>query len=76
MRRATNCGRSISPQVVGITLPFPGTVIGGLRVARRFKALNHAIRVVIGGGWVNTSLRSLATPELFDYVDYVTLDGG
>jgi len=31
---------------------------------------------VLGGGYVNTELRELAEPRLFDFVDYVTLDAG
>jgi radical SAM superfamily enzyme YgiQ (UPF0313 family) len=30
----------------------------------------------MGGGYVNTELRELAEPRVFDYVDYVTLDDG
>ncbi len=40
------------------------------------KARAPAARVVLGGGYVNTELRGLAEPRLFDYVDYVTLDDG
>jgi hypothetical protein len=31
---------------------------------------------VLGGGFVNTELRELREPRLFDHVDYVTLDAG
>ena len=31
---------------------------------------------MLGGGWVNTELRSLRDPRVFDYFDYVTLDDG
>jgi hypothetical protein len=31
---------------------------------------------VVGGGYVNTELRQLREPRLFDFVDYVTLDDG
>jgi hypothetical protein len=34
------------------------------------------VPIVLGGGYVNTELRGLAEPRLFDYVDYVTLDAG
>ena len=33
-------------------------------------------RLILGGGWVNTELRSLRDPRVFDYFDYVTLDDG
>jgi hypothetical protein len=31
---------------------------------------------VLGGGFVNTELRELAEPRVFDYFDFVTLDAG
>ncbi len=60
------------PELVGITVPFPGNVYGAFRIAR---ALERT-RVVLGGGYVNTELRSLSDPRVFDYVDYITLDDG
>ena len=33
-------------------------------------------KLILGGGWVNTELRSLRDPRVFDYFDYVTLDDG
>jgi radical SAM superfamily enzyme YgiQ (UPF0313 family) len=38
-------------------------------------AAPHA-KLVLGGGWVNTELRALKEPRVFDYFDYVTLDDG
>jgi radical SAM superfamily enzyme YgiQ (UPF0313 family) len=64
------------PDVVGLTVPFPGNVYGAFRIARAVKAAAPAIRVVLGGGYVNTELRGLADPRVFDYVDFVTLDDG
>jgi radical SAM superfamily enzyme YgiQ (UPF0313 family) len=64
------------PDVVGLTAPFPGNVYGALRIARAMRAVAPATRFVLGGGYVNTELRELAEPRLFDYVDYVTLDDG
>lgn len=64
------------PAVVGLTVPFPGTLYGALRLARRFKRRAPGVRVVLGGGFVNTELRELAEPALFDLVDDVGLDDG
>ncbi|HEU4733754.1 MAG TPA: radical SAM protein [Kofleriaceae bacterium] len=64
------------PDVVGLTAPFPGNLYGALRIARAIKAVAPATRVVLGGGYVNTELRELSEPRLFDYVDFVTLDDG
>ena len=64
------------PDVVGLTVPFPGNVYGAFRIARAIKAIAPAARVVLGGGYVNTELRELADPRVFAYVDFVTLDDG
>src|SRR5205814_1856482 len=41
----------------------------------RARRARRAARVG-GGGWVNTELRALREPRVFDYFDYVTLDDG
>jgi hypothetical protein len=64
------------PDVVAITAPFPGNVYGAFRMARTIRTLAPAATLVLGGGWVNTELRSLREPRVFDYFDYVTLDDG
>jgi radical SAM superfamily enzyme YgiQ (UPF0313 family) len=64
------------PDMVGLTVPFPGNVYGAFRIARAIKRASPAIRVVLGGGYVNTELRELGDPRVFDYVDFVTLDDG
>jgi radical SAM superfamily enzyme YgiQ (UPF0313 family) len=64
------------PDVIGLTVPFPGNVYSALRIARAIKAIAPATRALLGGGYVNTELRELAEPRLFDYVDFVTLDAG
>jgi hypothetical protein len=64
------------PDIVGITLPFPGNVYAGLKCGQFIKKNHPDIKIVAGGGFVNTELRNLAEPAFFDYVDYVTLDDG
>jgi radical SAM superfamily enzyme YgiQ (UPF0313 family) len=64
------------PDVVAITAPFPGNVYGAFRMAGVIRALAPRTALVLGGGWVNTELRSLREPRVFDYFDYVTLDDG
>jgi hypothetical protein len=64
------------PDLIGVTAPFPGNVYGALRIARAVKARAPGVRLVLGGGYVNTELRDLREPRLFDYFDYVTLDDG
>jgi radical SAM superfamily enzyme YgiQ (UPF0313 family) len=65
-----------APHVVLISAPFPGNVYGAFRIAQAIKAHDAAIVTVLGGGFVNTELRELAEPRVFDYFDYITLDDG
>ncbi len=65
-----------APQLVLISVPFPGSVYGAFRIAQTIKAQHPDIVTVLGGGFVNTELRTLTEPRVFDYFDYVTLDDG
>ncbi|MDQ8023992.1 MAG: radical SAM protein [Moraxellaceae bacterium] len=64
------------PQVVLLSVPFPGSVYAAFRIAQSIKAQDASIVTILGGGYVNTELRELAEPRVFDYFDYVTLDDG
>jgi radical SAM superfamily enzyme YgiQ (UPF0313 family) len=64
------------PDVVAITAPFPGNVYGAFRMARAVRANAPSTKLILGGGWVNTELRSLRDARVFDYFDYLTLDDG
>ena len=64
------------PNVVLVSVPFPGAVYAAFRIAQTIKQQNPAVITVLGGGFVNTELRELAEPRVFDYFDYVTLDAG
>jgi radical SAM superfamily enzyme YgiQ (UPF0313 family) len=64
------------PDVIALSVPFAGNVYGAVRMAAAVKRRAPHARVVLGGGYVNTELRDLTDPGLFDYVDFVTLDDG
>ena len=64
------------PQVVLLSVPFPGSVYAAFRIAQTIKAANPAIVTVLGGGFVNTELRELTEPRVFDHFDFITLDDG
>jgi radical SAM superfamily enzyme YgiQ (UPF0313 family) len=68
--------RREAPDLVGLTAPFPGNVYGALRIARAVKATRPRAKVALGGGYVNTELRELADPRVFDACDFITLDDG
>jgi hypothetical protein len=65
-----------APDVVLLSVPFPGAVYAALRIAQAVKSERPEVVTVLGGGFVNTELRELREPRLFDYIDYVTLDSG
>ncbi len=64
------------PRVVLISVPFPGAVYAAFRIAQAVKAHDPGITTVLGGGYVNTELRELKEPRVFDYFDHLTLDAG
>jgi radical SAM superfamily enzyme YgiQ (UPF0313 family) len=64
------------PTVVLLSVPFPGSVYAAFRIAQAIKAHSPHTTLVLGGGYVNTELRELAEPRVFDYFDFVTLDAG
>jgi tRNA A37 methylthiotransferase MiaB len=64
------------PQLVLLSVPFPGAMYAALRIAQAIKAEHPHIKIGLGGGFVNTELRELTEPRVFDYVDVITLDAG
>ena len=64
------------PQVLALTVPFPGNVYGAFRIAKKCKELLPQTKIILGGGYVNTELRDLKETRVFDYLDYITLDDG
>jgi len=64
------------PTVVGLSIPFPGNLLGGLRCGQFLKQKYPNIKVVLGGGFINTELRSLSEKRIFEFTDFITLDDG
>ena len=64
------------PNLVLISVPFPGSVYAAFRIAQTIKAHDPSIVIALGGGYVNTELRELKEARVFDYFDYVMLDDG
>ncbi len=64
------------PTLVLLSVPFPGAVYAAFRIAQTIKAAHPQIVIALGGGYVNTELRDLAEPRVFDFFDYLTLDAG
>jgi len=64
------------PDVLGISVPFPGNMLGALQAAQCVKKIAPQIKIVMGGGFINTELRSLKEPRIFEFVDYICVDDG
>ena len=64
------------PDFVLLSVPFPGSVYAAFRIAQTIRRIAPAVRIVLGGGFVNTELRELSDPRVFDFVDFITLDAG
>jgi len=68
--------REHQPNLVLLSVPFPGAVYAALRIGQSIKQHDPTVTVCLGGGYVNTELRALREPRLFEFVDVVTLDAG
>jgi len=64
------------PNLVLLSVPFPGAMYAALRIAQVIKKNHPQIQIALGGGYVNTELRELSDARIFDYVDFITLDSG
>ena len=64
------------PTLVLLSVPFPGAMYAALRIAQTIKLHYPSIKIGLGGGYVNTELRELNEPRIFDFVDFITLDSG
>ncbi|PWJ42889.1 B12-binding domain-containing radical SAM protein [Sediminitomix flava] len=66
----------VEPDVVAFSVPFPGNLYGAFKCGQYLKQYYPDIKVIMGGGFPNTELRSLEDPRVFDYIDFITLDDG
>ncbi|MCK7554978.1 radical SAM protein [Chitinophaga sedimenti] len=66
----------LQPQLVAISVPFPGNLYASLRCGQWIKANFPQTKIAMGGGFANTELRSLSDPRVFEFYDFITLDDG
>ena len=64
------------PSLVCFSVPFPGNLFAALKCGQLIKQKFPAIRIVMGGGYPNTELRSLSDERVFRFVDFISLDDG
>lgn len=67
--------QEVKPDLVAITIPFPGCLYGALRCGEYIMA-NTSAKVSFGGGFANTEWRSLRDTRIFDYCHYINIDDG
>ena len=66
-----------APDLVLLTIPFPGCLVGAVAAAREARsAFGPAVRIAAGGGYVSTELRSVADASVFDDFDFLCFDAG
>lgn len=68
--------KQFGPSVAAFTVPFPGNLYGALKSGKWLKEKYPEIKIILGGGYVNTELRSLKDTRIFNCTDYITLDDG
>ena len=64
------------PTLVAISVPFPGNLYSAFKCGQWIKLHYPELKIVMGGGFANTELRSLTDPRVFNYLDFITLDDG
>jgi radical SAM superfamily enzyme YgiQ (UPF0313 family) len=65
-----------APDIVAISVPFPGNLYASFRIAQWFKKYHPKVKLVMGGGFPNTELRSLSDVRVFEFFDFISLDDG
>jgi len=67
---------NLQPKLVAISVPFPGNLYAAFRCGQWIKQNYPAVKVVMGGGFPNTELRSLSDARVFEFFDFICLDDG
>ena len=64
------------PTLVAFSVPFPGNLYSAFKCGQWIKKHYPELKIVMGGGFANTELRSLKESAVFNYLDFITLDDG
>jgi hypothetical protein len=68
--------KEVNPKMVALSVPFPGNLYASLRCGQWIKKHYPDVKVMMGGGFANTELRSLSDARVFEFYDFITLDDG
>ena len=66
----------VKPTVVGVTCPFPGTLVGAFKIAKYVRKHYPKVKLLLGGGYVNTELREMTDRRPYKYFDEFQFDEG
>lgn len=75
-RRLKEAMDEVGPTIVGVTCPFPGTLVAAFKIARWIRRRHPGVKLVLGGGYVSTELREMADRRPYAYFDEFLLDEG
>ncbi len=64
--------------IILLTIPFPGNLFSSLKISYflKNKFENKNVKIILGGGFVNTELREITDTRIFDFADFITFDDG
>ncbi len=68
--------QELQPKIVAFSIPFPGNLYSAFRCGLFIKQNYPDIKIVTGGGFPTTELRSVSDVRIFEFVDYIILDDG
>ncbi len=68
--------KEVQPKMVALSVPFPGNLYTSLRCGQWIKQHYPQVKIMMGGGFANTELRSISDARVFEFYDYITLDDG
>lgn len=75
-RHVKDAMEAIRPTMVGITCPFPGTLVGAFKIAKYIRRHYPKVRLFLGGGYVSTELREMTDQRPYKYFDEFLFDEG
>jgi radical SAM superfamily enzyme YgiQ (UPF0313 family) len=68
--------KSVNPKMLVVSIPFPGNLVQAFKCGQFVKQNYPHIKIVYGGGFPNTELRSLKDSRVFEFTDFICLDDG
>ena len=75
-RRLKAAMDEVRPTVVGVSCPFPGTLVASFKIARYVRRKYPKVKILLGGGYVSTELRDMTDRRPYKYFDAFMLDEG